>query len=65
MKLLVDGEGRVWHIGFEADGAAGEGLGVVVVPIQKGEAAILNKPIVVAEDGQVEGKEPEKTFLQK
>jgi hypothetical protein len=70
VKLLVDGEGRVWHIGFEAGasvvgGAEGEGLGVVVVPILKGEAAILNKPIVVAEDGQVEGKEPEKTFLQK
>jgi hypothetical protein len=61
--------GRVLYIGFEATrGDAvtkGEGLEVELVPILKGEGPILNKPVVVAENGQVEGKEPEKTFLQK
>jgi hypothetical protein len=69
LKLHLTSAGKVYNLGFEAvsseAGAAKEGLVVEVVPIGKGEAPILNKPVVVAEDGQVEGKEPEKTFLQK
>lgn len=69
IKLYVDEEGTLYHIGIEAlggDRAAdkAEVEGVVVKPTP-GPQPILNKPVVVDETGKVAGKEPEKTFLQK
>jgi hypothetical protein len=72
LRLHVTEGGQLYHVGFEAAksgdlgaGAAGQDLQVEVVTVLKGASPVLNKPIVVSEDGQVEGKEPEKTFLQK
>ena len=38
---------------------------VEIVHPTPGPSPVLNKPVVVDPDGKVEGKEPEKTFLQK
>lgn len=73
LQLHVRPNGEVYHLAFKVTDLApqvreqgvGEGLDVEVVQDKPGPAPALNKPVVVREDGQVEGKEPEKTFLQK
>lgn len=76
IRLLVGENAEIYHLTFTAASSgdasqdaqtlsAKDRLTVDVVEIAKGQAPLLNKPIVVSQDGQVEGKEPEKTFLQK
>ena len=70
VQLHVRPNGELYHVGFKASSAVtvakkGDSLTVEVVKIKPGPTPQLNKPIVVSEDGTVEGKEPEKTFLQK
>lgn len=78
LQLHVREDGELYHVAFKttegviqgkAKGgtSAGDkdGLSVEVVKIQKGPVPVLNKPIVVREDGSTDDKEPEKTFLQK
>ncbi|KXT15122.1 hypothetical protein AC579_6460 [Pseudocercospora musae] len=76
MRLIlhVKDNGELYHVGFKANDpiTRAEGkpdtsdwLNVEVVKIRPGPVPALNKPVVVTADGQVEGKEPEKTFLQK
>ncbi len=38
---------------------------VELVPRERGPAPVLNKPVVLNADGKLDGKEPEKSFLQK
>ncbi|KAK5200745.1 hypothetical protein LTR16_005046 [Cryomyces antarcticus] len=69
VSLHVDGNGVVFHVGVAAWRAAG-GDGkqepeVEVVPVRRGPEPVLDKPVVVSEDGKVEGAVAEKTFLQK
>ncbi|KAF7192376.1 hypothetical protein HII31_06408, partial [Pseudocercospora fuligena] len=74
LVLHVKDDGELYHVGFKANDpiTRAEGkpdtsdwLNVEVAKIRPGPVPTLNKPIVVTADGQVEGKEPEKTFLQK
>lgn len=73
LQLHVRPDGELYHIGFKraepvSQGrgkSTQDGLSVEVVPIRPGPVPVLNKPVVVSEDGTVEQKEPEKTFLQK
>ncbi|KAK4620005.1 hypothetical protein CLAFUW4_11095 [Fulvia fulva] len=74
LQLHVRPNGELYHVGFKASSAGGVAkaaskkdgaLSVEVVKIRPGPTPQLNKPIVVSEDGTVEGKEPEQTFLQK
>ncbi|OCL11305.1 hypothetical protein AOQ84DRAFT_287525 [Glonium stellatum] len=79
--LHVDETGDVYHVGLATSGRSktslngdskGKGTGVkmeeidieVVERTQASQPA-LNKPIVLNSEGRLEGKEPEKTFLQK
>ncbi|OCK85836.1 hypothetical protein K432DRAFT_317693 [Lepidopterella palustris CBS 459.81] len=68
--LHVDEKGEVYHIGFGTSGRRqGKGreneVEVEVVQRARGPQPVLNKPIVLNAEGKLEGKEPEKTFLQK
>ncbi|CAK4030484.1 hypothetical protein CBER1_05803 [Lecanosticta acicola] len=73
LQLHVRPDGELYHVGFKAaDGVSQgkgastkDGLSVEVVKIRPGPVPHLNKPVVVSEDGSVEDKEPEKSFLQK
>jgi hypothetical protein len=72
LQLHVRPDGELYHVGFKTQpgvsqekGAVSSDLTVEVVPIKKGPVPALNKPVVVSADGTEEGKEPEKTFLQK
>lgn len=74
LQLHVREDGELYNVGFKTSEAVSQGegqvnmvdwLNVEVVKIRPGPLPVLNKPIVVSPDGQVEGKEPEKTFLQK
>ncbi|KAI9689766.1 MAG: hypothetical protein M1822_009648 [Bathelium mastoideum] len=81
LTLHLDQDGRPFHVGFGASApspseekkqgkgktaAAGEGgLNVVVKTPVRGPQPHLNKPIVLSQDGKLQEKEPEKTFLQK
>ena len=83
LRLWVDGEGAVFHVGFTSEP-------VQVVPVEKGRKTQqqekserqdtllvevvpqraapqpqLNKPIVLNAEGKVDGKEPEKSLLQR
>jgi hypothetical protein len=64
--IHVDDKGEPFHIGF---GTSAKGSGdEVEVEIKKrnvGPKPVLNKPIVLNAEGKLDGKEPEKTFLQK
>ncbi|KAF2262612.1 hypothetical protein CC78DRAFT_413242, partial [Lojkania enalia] len=64
--LYVTEKGEPYHVGFGTS-ARGQGDEVVVEIAKKGlgPKPVLNKPIVLNADGKLEGKEPEKTFLQK
>ena len=73
VQLHLNTEGELFHVGFKTSGLPSssksgkgkDGLGVEVVKMRKGPTPHLNKPVVLKEEGQVDGKEPEKTFLQK
>jgi hypothetical protein len=73
VQLHVRPDGELYHLAFKTAAPVSQGKGknskkdlnVEVVKIKPGPVPVLNKPVVVREDGQVEGKEPEKTFLQK
>ncbi|KAI5360354.1 hypothetical protein Slin15195_G082770 [Septoria linicola] len=73
LQLHVRQDGELYHLGFKTSEPVSQGKGkstvkdlnVEVVQIQPGPKVALNKPIVVTADGEVEGKEPEKSFLQK
>lgn len=73
LQLHVKPNGELYHVGFKAGdespkpkgSKAKENLLVEVVKMRPGPTPQLNKPVVVREDGSEEGKEPEKTFLQK
>ncbi|KAF2843167.1 hypothetical protein M501DRAFT_64412 [Patellaria atrata CBS 101060] len=70
VALHTDLEGAVYAVGFTTAGrrdgkGRSEEVEVVVVPMQRGAQPVLNKPVVLNAEGKIEGKEPEKTFLQK
>ncbi|KAI5249179.1 hypothetical protein E4T42_05344 [Aureobasidium subglaciale] len=67
LRLFVDSEGNVWHVGFSTAAVkASEGsLAVEIVPLHQGPQVAFDKPIVVNQQGEPEAKEPEKSFLQK
>ena len=71
LRVHVDGSGDVVNVGWHAHGtakadAAPEGnVRVEILPVPHGSRPVLNKPVVLRPDGKVEGKEEEKTFLQK
>lgn len=67
LRLYVDDKGEVWHVGFSVTaGKAADGkLAVEVVPSRQGPQVAFDKPIVVNQQGEVDAKEPEKSFLQK
>ena len=64
--IHVDDRGEPYHVGFGTS-ARGGGNEVDVEVLKKvaGPKPALNKPIVLSPDGKLEGKEPEKTFIQK
>ena len=73
MLLHLNTEGELYHVGFKASdqpsssktGKGKDGLGVEVVKTQPGPTPHLNKAVVLNAEGQLDDKEPEKTFLQK
>nr|POF13069.1 hypothetical protein CFP56_10217 [Quercus suber] len=73
LQLLLNDDGEVYHVGFRAEdfptssksSNKKDGLSVELVKIMPGSVPVLNKPVVLSADGNVEQKEPEKTFLQK
>lgn len=71
LRLHLDGQGEVYHIGFgalpgtAAPSSDAEQLLVEIVKQTPGPQPHLNKPVVVNADGQVDEKEPEKSFFQK
>jgi hypothetical protein len=64
--IHIDDKGEPFHVGF---GTSAKGSGdEVEVEIKKrnvGPKPVLNKPIVLNAEGKLDGKEPEKSFLQK
>lgn len=73
IQLLLNEQGEVYHVGFTTSrwpssskgGSKKEDLSVEVVPMKAGSPIHLNKPVVLNAEGKLEGKEEEKTFLQK
>ncbi|KAG9379562.1 hypothetical protein A1F94_009918 [Pyrenophora tritici-repentis] len=64
--IHVDDKGEPYHIGFRTRvKGSEEEVEVEIVKKNDGPKPVLNKPIVLNADGKVDGKEPEKTFLQK
>lgn len=71
--LHLNTNGELYHIGFKTSdyssrikaGSGKDRIEAEIVNMQRGPAPHLNKPVVLNAEGQVEGKEPEKTFLQK
>ncbi|ORY14799.1 hypothetical protein BCR34DRAFT_479039 [Clohesyomyces aquaticus] len=64
--IHVDEKGEIYHIGFGTSAkGAGEEVEVEVIKRASGPKPLLNKPVVLNAEGKLEGKEPEKTFLQK
>jgi hypothetical protein len=66
----VDERGEVYHIGMSTgartNSASGEDdVHVELVQRRAGPRPVLNQPIVLNAEGKLDGKEPEKTFLQK
>lgn len=71
--LWVDERGEVYHVGFSTSARANGGQGeadkdevaVEVVKRSAGPVPALNRPVVLNAEGKLDGKEPEKSFLQK
>jgi hypothetical protein len=65
--IHVDEKGEPFHVGFSTSTRGdGEEVEVEVVKKAAGPKPMLNKPIVLNAQGKLDdGKEPEKTFLQK
>lgn len=62
----VDEKGEPYHVGFGTSvKGAGAEVEVEIVKRNPGPKPVLNKPIVLNAEGKLDGKEPEKTFLQK
>lgn len=62
----VDEKGEPYHIGFGTSAKSGsDDVEVEVIKRGLGPKPVLNKPVVLNADGKIDGKEPEKTFLQK
>lgn len=75
LQLHVNTDGELYHVGFKASAVSGShgktkdskkgDLTVEVVPVKKGPAPQLNKPVVVNPDGSLPEKVEEKSFFQK
>lgn len=64
--IHVDENGVPYHVGFStSERSDSEEVEVEVIKKAAGPKPFLNKPIVLSPEGKLEGKEPEKTFLQK
>jgi hypothetical protein len=64
--IHVDDKGEPYHVGFSTSvKGSGDGPDVEIVKKNVGSKPVLNKPIVLNAEGKLDGKEPEKTFLQK
>ncbi|RMZ71600.1 cyclin-dependent kinase regulator pho80 [Pyrenophora seminiperda CCB06] len=64
--IHVDEKGEPYHIGFRTRvKGSEEEVEVEIVKKNDGPKPVLNKPIVLNADGKIDGKEVEKTFLQK
>lgn len=64
--IHVDEKGEPYHIGFRTRAKSSEEeVEVEIVKKNDGPKPVLNKPIVLNAEGKIDGKEPEKTFLQK
>jgi hypothetical protein len=64
--IHIDDKGEPFHIGFSTSAkGSGDGPEVEIVKKNVGPKPVLNKPIVLNAEGKLEGKEQEKTFLQK
>jgi hypothetical protein len=62
----VDDKGEPYHVGFSTSAkGSGSEVEVEIVKRSPGPQPVLNKPIVLNAEGKLEGKEPEKSFLQK
>lgn len=62
----VDEQGEPYHVGFSTRAkGSGDEVQVEIVKRSPGAKPVLNKPIVLNAEGKLEGKEPEKSFLQK
>jgi hypothetical protein len=62
----VDEKGEPFHVGFSTSAKrSGDEVEVEIVKRSPGPQPVLNKPIVLNAEGKLEGKEPEKSFLQK
>jgi hypothetical protein len=62
----VDETGEPFHVGFSTTAkSSGDEVEVEIVKRSPGPKPVLNKPIVLNAEGKLEGKEPEKSFLQK
>jgi hypothetical protein len=62
----VDETGEPYHVGFSTTAkGSGDEVEVEIVKRSPGPKPVLNKPIVLNAEGKLEGKEPEKSFLQK
>jgi hypothetical protein len=62
----VDENGEPYHVGFcTSVKGSGDKVEVEIVRRSPGPQPVLNKPIVLNAEGKLEGKEPEKSFLQK
>jgi hypothetical protein len=64
--IHVDEKGAPYHVGFStSERDAGDEVEVEISKRVAGPKPFLNKPIVLNAEGKLEGKEPEKSFLQK
>ncbi|KAF1352567.1 hypothetical protein BDV97DRAFT_284538, partial [Delphinella strobiligena] len=66
LKLHLDPQGAVWHLGFSVEGSDEDAeITIVLVPATPGPKVQVNRPVVADKDGKAEGEGEEKTFLQK
>lgn len=64
--IHVDDKGAPYHVGFStSERGTGDEIEVEIIKRTAGPKPFLNKPIVLNAEGKLDGKEPEKTFLQK
>ena len=77
LTIHIDQEGRPFYVGFATSTPSEEkpvkgkkttteeGLEIIVKPPVQGPQPHLNRPVVLNQDGKVDEKQPEKSFLQK